>query len=93
MEQREEQNHNEKQFEAVLAKIDPELARIRRYLKETRVDPVIIAGLINAIYEVSYMSGTGVVMVTIQKGKIINLEPRIKFEYGIKALIEETEDI
>ena len=85
----EEQQKNEEQFDKVLAQTYPELWRIHNALKETKINPLVVPAVINAIYEVAYVTGHGDVKIFISDKKITNIEPKARIKLGISALIED----
>ena len=89
MDQKEESEHNHNKFMELLAKVDPELWRIKRELEETGLNPGIVVPHLKAIYQVAKTTRHGVVATYIADGKITNIEPTSKMKLGISALLEE----
>lgn len=73
MDQPSESAHNQELFEELLANIDPNLWRIHMKLKETKVSPLYIPAIIDALAEVAMSTGHGEVNVYINQGLVNNV--------------------
>jgi len=93
MNQKDEGVHNKEKFETILAATYPELWRIHKTLEETKINPVIVTAVINAIYEVAYITGHGDVKIYISDRKITNIEPKPRVKLGVEVLLDKLEDI
>ena len=89
MNQSEEQFKNEEQFLELLAKFAPHLWKIHDTLKQTKVNPMVIPYVIEAVHEVAYVHGHGDVTIYISDKKITNIEPKPRMKLGIEAIVEE----
>ena len=93
MNQEEEKKNNEEKFDQVLATVYPELWRIHKSLKETNINPIVVPAVINAIFEVAYVTGHGDVRIYIVNRKITNIEPKPRLKLDVDAIIEELDKL
>ena len=83
----EEQLHNEEVFNEILAKADPELWRIKQALNDTKINPMIVPFVIEAIHEIAFIHGHGSVEIYISKGNVQNLKANSNIKVELEALL------
>lgn len=87
MEQTAERQNNEAQFDLMLQAASPELWKIHQALKDTGINPLLVPAMINAVYEVAYVTGTGNITIHVNDHKITDIEPKPRMRLNIDALL------
>lgn len=85
----EQQNENEKKYWEVLAKLDPQLYRIRLTLEETKINPDIIPRLIRSIANLAYGTGYGSARVVMVKRMVTQIRATESDSLNLSAVEEE----
>lgn len=85
----EEKQNNEAQFELMLQAANPPLYKIWLTLRDTGINPLVVPAVVNALYEVAYVTGHGNVTIFISDHKITDIEPKPRMKLNIDAILKE----